>query len=131
MIAQFKQLCQNRHSIRSFSREPVSDEAIKQIIEAVQTAPSAGNIQAYEIVVVKDPKVRQQLAKAAFGQKFVSEAPVVLAFVALPVISGQRYGSRGAKLYALQDATIACTYAMLAAAALGLSSTWVPLMTRK
>lgn len=75
--------------------------------------------------MAKDDQLRQKLAKAAFGQAFVAEAPVKLAFIALPVSSGQRYGIRGAKLYSIQDATIACTYAMLAATALGLSSTWV------
>jgi len=125
LIDQFKELCQNRHSIRSFTEEPVADELIKKILEVIQTAPSAGNLQAYEVVVVKDPQERQKLAKAAFGQGCVTGAPVVLAFVALPVTSGQRYGSRGAQLYSIQDATIACTYATLAATALGLSSVWV------
>jgi nitroreductase len=41
------------------------------------------------------------------------------------VISGQRYGARGAKLYSIQDATIASTYAILATEALGLATTWV------
>jgi len=36
-----------------------------------------------------------------------------------------RYGKRGELLYAIQDATIACTFAMLAATALGLATVWV------
>jgi nitroreductase len=36
-----------------------------------------------------------------------------------------RYTERGETLYCVQDATIACTYAMLAATALGLGSVWV------
>ena len=91
----------------------------------MQTAPTAGNLQAYEVMVVKDPEARQKLARAALGQGFVAAAPAVLAFVALPVTSGQRYGARGAQLYSIQDATIATTYAMLAATALGLATTWV------
>ena len=37
----------------------------------------------------------------------------------------ERYQERGTELYCLQDATIACTFAMLAAKAQGLDSVWV------
>jgi nitroreductase len=37
----------------------------------------------------------------------------------------ERYGKRAEKLYSVQDATIACTFAMLAATAMGLGSVWV------
>jgi len=125
MINEFLELCRKRQSIRKFTVEPVPDEALKQILEAAQTAPSAGNLQAYEIVVVKDMQTKQMLAAAALGQGFVAEAPVVLVFLALPLTSAKVYGERGVRLYSIQDATIACTYAMLAAASLDLATTWV------
>lgn len=125
MINQLTQLCLERHSIRAFSQEPVGDNLLKELLEVVRTAPSAGNLQAFEIVIVKSQTVREELADAAFGQKFLSQAPVVLAFLALPHTSGKRYRDRGEKLYSIQDATIACTYALLAVSALGLSTTWV------
>lgn len=61
----------------------------------------------------------------ASGQAFIREAPVVLVFFALPLGSMKKYGSRGNDLYCIQDATIACTYAQLAATDLGLGSCWV------
>ncbi|MCL6638117.1 MAG: nitroreductase family protein [Firmicutes bacterium] len=125
MINEFLELCKRRQSIRKFTAEPVPDDALKKILEAAQTAPSAGNLQAYEIVVVKEPHTKQKLAAAALGQGFVAEAPVVLVFLALPAVSAKVYGERGAGLYSIQDATIACTYAMLAAASLNLAATWV------
>jgi site-specific recombinase XerC len=39
--------------------------------------------------------------------------------------SAAKYRERGARLYAIQDATIACAFAMLAATALGLGTVWV------
>lgn len=125
MINLLRELCSTRHSVRKFSPQPVSDGLINELLEVVRTAPSAGNLQAYQIYVVKDAQVRKNLATAALGQTFIANAPVVLAFMALPHTSAKRYGDRGEKLYAVQDATIASTYAMLAATALGLSSTWV------
>ena len=66
-----------------------------------------------------------KLVQAAGGQEFLAQAPLVLVFCAHPALSQVRYGVRGETLYTIQDATIACTCAMLAATALGLSSVWV------
>jgi nitroreductase len=82
-------------------------------------------LQAYEIFLVRDERKKEALADAALGQEFVAEAPVVLVFCANPSRSARRYGSRGRDLYSIQDATIACTFAMLAATSLGLGSCWV------
>ena len=114
-----------RRSIRVFQRKLVEEEKVLRIIEAFNLAPSAGNLQAYEVVIVKDQMLRNQLAKATLDQNFVSEAPICLVFLAYPRRSSKKYGHRGSDLYSLQDATIAATCAMFAATALGLSSTWV------
>ncbi len=114
-----------RRSVRSYLPDPVGEEDLNRIIEAACSAPSAGNLQAYRIVVAKDPETRRRLADACWGQRFVAEAPVSLVFLAEPAVSARRYGTRGAELYSLQDATIACTFAMLAAHALGYGTCWV------
>ncbi len=124
-MAEFKEICKSRHSVRKFKEENIDDKLIDEILEIVQTSPSAGNLQTYEVIVVKDGNIRKELAAAALGQRFIAQAPVVLVFMALPFESFQRYRERGLNLYAIQDATIACTYAMLAAQSLGLSSVWV------
>ena len=122
---EFFDVVQSRHSIRSFVDKPVEPEKLRQLLEAVNRAPSAGNLQAYEIYVACDPGRRTALAHAALGQGYVASAALDLVFGAHPQRSATRYGDRGARLYAVQDATIACTYAMLGATALGLSSVWV------
>lgn len=121
----FFEVIKRRRSIRAFKPEIPPEERLSAILEAVRIAPSAGNLQAFKIKVVKDPLVRRALAKASFGQSFVAAAPWVLAFMGDREASRRKYGSRGAELYALQDATIACMHAHLAATALGLGSVWV------
>ncbi len=121
---EFSEVVQTRHSIRAFQARPVEEEKIQKILEQVRLAPSAGNLQAYEIYRVVSPRARAALARAA-DQSFVAEAPVVLVFFANPGRSARKYGARGKELYALQDATIAATYAMLAATDLGLGTVWV------
>lgn len=125
MYQYFNELCKNRHSIRSFTKQPVQIKQIKTILESVQTAPTAGNLQAYKVYVVQKQEVKEEITKAALGQSFIQTAPVVMVFIALKKESAKRYGQRGTDLYAIQDATIACTFAMLGAEAIGLSSTWV------
>ncbi|MEM5869649.1 MAG: nitroreductase family protein [Candidatus Aenigmatarchaeota archaeon] len=122
---EFFDVLKKRHSVRAFSPRPIEESKIKQILEAVNSSPSAGNLQAYEIFLVQDEKKKRELALASFAQSFIAEAPVVLVFCANPERSGKKYGKRGRSLYSIQDATIAAAYAQLAATALGLASCWV------
>ena len=121
----FFEVLRNRHSIRAFKRKDVEQEKIDIILEAANLAPSAGNLQAYEIVVIRDQERRLALAEAALNEEFVAQAPLNLVFLMNPRRSARRYGQRGIRLYCLQDATIAATYAQLSATALGLGSVWV------
>lgn len=125
MINEFENLCKSRKSIRKFTNKPIEEDKITKIANVINSAPSAGNLQAYEVVVVKSKDKITKLYEASLHQKFISDAPVVLVFVAKTQESSKIYGERGEQLYSIQDATIACTYAMLACEALGISSTWV------
>ena len=114
-----------RYSVRAFKNAPIGDQAEKAILEAANNAPSAGNLQAYEIVVVRDAARKRELAKVSWEQYFLADAPVVLVFCANPDRNREKYGARGAERYCIQDASIACAYVQLAAAALGLGSCWI------
>jgi len=121
----FFDVVKQRHSIRAYSEATVPEDKLNRVLEAANAAPSAGNLQAYEIYVVTNARQRSALASAAHDQFFVAGAPVVLVFCAHAARAAQRYGRRGERLYAVQDATIACTFAMLAATAEGLATVWV------
>lgn len=121
----FDELIESRRSIRVFEPRAVEAEKLQAILEAANRAPSAGDLQAFEIVRVTDAAARSRLAQAALGQSFIAAAPVVLLFFANPARSSSTYGRRGIELYCVQDATIACTFAHLRATDLGLGSVWV------
>lgn len=114
-----------RHSIRQYLDRPVEEEKLQCILQAANAAPSAGNRQAYEIYLVRQAELRHRLAEAAWNQEFIAQAPLLLVFCTNPQRNRDRYGERGETLYCLQDATIACTFAMLAATDQGLGSVWV------
>jgi nitroreductase len=121
----FFDVVKERQSIRAYNAQSIEPEKLQQILGTINQAPSAGNLQAYEIYLVCDAKLKTALAKAAYDQEFLAQAPVVLVFCAHANRSAIRYQERGIKLYCIQDATIACTFAMLAATALGLATVWV------
>ena len=118
-------MIKKRRSVRAFAPQAVEAEKVAQVLAAANAAPSAGNLQGYEIFQITREKELSALARAAMDQFFVAQAPVVLVFCANPARSAAKYRERGARLYALQDATIACAFAMLAATALGLGTVWV------
>lgn len=121
----FFEAVKTRQSIRAFQDKPIEPEPLQQILEAINHAPSAGNLQGYEVYLVTERAVIQALARATSGQDFITQAALVLVFCAHPARSAQKYRERGTSLYCIQDATIACAYAQLAVTALGLGSVWV------
>ncbi len=122
---EFFDVIRARQSVRAFEHRAPGEELVQMVLETANLAPSAGNLQAYEIFVVRRSEDRKALARASLGQEFVAGAPVSLVFCSRPSRAAPKYGPRGAQLYAIQDATIACAYAMLAATALGLATVWV------
>ena len=122
----FFETVRHRHSVRKYRTDmTVEPEKLHAILEMACAAPSAGDLQSYHIDVVTTPALRQALVDAAAGQAFVAEAPVILVFSSYGERAATKYGERGRSLYALQDATIAATYAQLAVVAAGLGSAWV------
>jgi nitroreductase len=118
-------IIRERRSVRAFTAQDVSDEEAETLVEAACLAPSAGNLQPWEFVVVKDPGVKRRLVEAAHGQSFISEAPVVFVVCAVPGRSASGYGSRGRELYCLQDTAAAVQNLLLTATANGLGSCWI------
>lgn len=114
-----------RRSIRAFTKEDVSDEKIERILDAARWAPSAGNLQPWEFIVIRRPETKREIARAALNQTFIEEAPVVVVVCANEVRSGSIYGGRGVNLYCIQDTAAAIQNMLLAACALGLGACWV------
>jgi nitroreductase len=113
-----------RSSVRSYTGQELTPEEVEYIMDCASTAPSAGNMQAWDVVLVTDEQQKELLSAAALDQPHVRAAAALLVVTANYVRSMSRYGERGI-LYAIQDATIACTYMMLAAHAEGLVTCWV------
>ena len=114
-----------RRSIRSFKSDDVTEEEVDLLIEAATMAPSAGNIQPWEFIIIRTAEMKKRLAEAAYEQSFIEEAPVVIVVCANEDRSSQRYGERGKVLYCLQDTAAAIQNMLLTVYSLGLGSCWI------
>jgi nitroreductase len=112
-----------RSSVREYDGSPLGNEDIGFVLQCASLAPSAGNREAWDVVVVTDVGMRENLSDVAYGQQHITAAPVIFVVCANYVRSMSQYGERGV-LYAIEDATIAATYMMLALHARGLHSCW-------
>ena len=119
-----KEAIRNRHSVRDFSDKVLHKKIIDEIIEYANLAPSAGNLQARDFVIINDNNIKEKLSIAAFNQKFIVEAPINIVVCAnLKRISS--YGNRGRELYCIQDASAAVEHILLLAVDNGLDACWV------
>ena len=121
----FLDLVKSRRSIRVFDPRKIEEQEIDLLLKAAKWAPSAGNIQARDFILIREQETKKRIATAALNQDFISEAPLLVVACANKKKSAMRYGSRGELLYCIQDATIAVQNMLLMAYSLGLGSCWV------
>ena len=122
------QAIMTRRSIRQYKDTPVTDQQLKTLLEAVQWAPSWANSQCWEIIVVKDPAVKEQLAGALFpgnpSTEAVKNAPIVIVGCAKKgsagYYKGQASTSKGDWL--MYDLGLAMENLVLAAHSMGLGA---------
>ncbi len=61
-IDKFIELLKSRRSIRAYKPDPIPDEYIQKIIEAARWAPSGGNSQPWEFIVIKKKELKDRIA---------------------------------------------------------------------
>lgn len=122
-----------RKSIRQFRPDPVAPELFERILEAGTRAPSGGNMQPWEFVVIDDPAVRQAVVEATYSgyysgpgnpQSWILGAPILIVVCCDFRRTAARYGADGAR-WASLDVAAAIENMMLAAVGAGLGSCWV------
>ncbi|SEA00267.1 Nitroreductase [Desulfuromusa kysingii] len=114
-------LLRQRRSIRKFKPQPIEDEKIAQLSEALLRAPTSKNQQPCEFVLVDDVDILTQLASAKKqGAAFFTSAPLAVVIAANPEVSDVW----------VEDSAIAALVVQLAAEELGLKSCWSQLRLR-
>lgn len=117
----FLDLAKRRCSVRSFLPKEVEEEKLLEVLEAARVSPSAANLQPWQIVVARDPRLKAKLAEA-YPRDWFANAPVILVIC---VDHNQSWKRTDGRDYADVDAAIAADHITLAAADLGLGTCWL------
>jgi len=122
---QIEDVIRKRRSIRRFEERDVDRSVIENILSTALEAPSAGNLQPWRIFIFSKKNDKEEIARIAYSQKFISEAPFVIVIIADTKRSSSIYGSRGRDLYAIQDTSALIQNILLLAVGKGLGTCWV------
>ncbi|MDP8212531.1 MAG: nitroreductase family protein [Candidatus Zapsychrus exili] len=128
----FLDLVKKRYSCRKYdSARPVSDEVISRCLEAARLAPSACNSQPWKFIVVKTPKLKEELVSKAFTgiykmNTFANDASVLVVVVRESSKFVAQLGAffRGIR-FSLIDSAIATEHFVLQAAEDGVGTCWL------
>jgi nitroreductase len=126
-----------RKCVRHYLSKDVHDSMIIRILDAGRQAPSAGNYQPWEYIIVRNPQVREHIVESCFtgtrenfptddhGEDWMLEAPVLVVVTINQRLARGVFGERGEKLYGIQSVAASIENILLAANAYGLGSCWV------
>lgn len=72
-----------RYATKKFdAARAVPDDVVDRIVEAARLAPTSSGLQPFEVIIVKDPKVREEIKPIAWGQGQITDASHLLVFAA-------------------------------------------------
>ncbi|MBS3112561.1 nitroreductase family protein [Candidatus Woesearchaeota archaeon] len=118
-------IIKKRRSIREFLDKQVEFHKIVDVIEAGMHAPSAGNLQNWKFIIIRDQEKREQIAEACVEQYWISLAPVMIIICSENERAERYYEERGVNFYNIQNCAAAAQNMLLMATELGLSSCWI------
>ncbi len=122
-------------SVRSYTAQPVPQQALDLMIAAAQSASTSSNLQTWSVVAVEDAETKDRLARLAGDQRHIRECPLYLVWLAdlarLEAVGERRQLPRAGLDYlellmvGVIDATLAAQNAAVAAEALGLGLVYI------
>lgn len=110
-------LLKTRRSVRRYRQEDIPRETLREIADVARYAPSGGNVQKWEIIVVDEPEMREQVYATlswlpSIGAPAEGERPVAYMVVL------------GGKDPAVANMASLVSYILLAAHERGIGSCW-------
>ena len=126
-----------RRSIRKYKPDPIPEDALQKIMDAVRWSPSWANTQCWEMIIVRDPNMKSALAntltKTNPSLSSMTEAPLVIVLCGKKGVSGFKKGEATTVKgdWLMFDTGIAMQSLCLAAHALGLGTVVVGLFDHK
>lgn len=114
----------SRASCRNFKDKKVTLNLIQKMVNAATRAPSAGDLQNWRFLVVRDQKKIQETAKACLNQKWIAKAPCLIIICNDNDRVLKMFPKKG-EIYSIQSCAVAANHIILMAEDLGLGSCWI------
>jgi len=114
-----------RRSVRRYTEEPVSNQAIETILRAAMQSPSAVNMQPWHFVVIDDRALLDRIPNFHPYSSFLQEAPIAI------VVCGDLERDLLDASYWVQGCSAATQNLLLAAQAIGLGAVWLGVYPRR
>ncbi len=108
-----------RSSVRSYTSQVVEEAKIETMLRAAMAAPTAGNKQPWEFIVIDDREILDALPEVASGMKMSPKAPLAIAVCGVSAWTFPNIPD-----YWVQDCSAATENILLAAHAIGLGAVW-------
>jgi nitroreductase len=110
----FETVVKRRRMCREYLDREVPQEKIDRILDLASRYPSAGHTEPQEFIVVRNRRMKEDLARAALDQMFVAQAPLVIVVVSDVRRSARRYGERGVRFFSIIDGAFVAMLILLA-----------------
>jgi len=117
----FLELAKKRYSVRSYKQDPVEQEKLDRILEAARLAPTAVNIQPFQLLVIRTANRQSELLRI-YHRKWFVQPPILICGCGIPEKNWVR---RDGKNYNDVDVAIVMDHLILAATAEGLGTCWI------
>ncbi|MDF2545920.1 MAG: nitroreductase family protein [Anaerosolibacter sp.] len=108
----------NRKSIRKFKDIKISDEIVEELLRAGMAAPSAGNEQPWEFIVLRDKEIMKKITEVHPYSKMLLNADVAI------VVCGDE-AKEVYKGYWVQDCSAATENILIEVEDKGLGAVWL------
>jgi nitroreductase/dihydropteridine reductase len=69
-----------RYATKRMNGEQIPDQKLKNILDAVQLAPSSFGLTPYNVIVLQDPAIKEKLAPHCYNQPQIKESSALLIF---------------------------------------------------
>ena len=118
---EFSELISQRYSVRGYKSDPVEDEKLLQVLEAARLAPTAANMQPFQLIVVHT-EGREEELRRIYDRDWFPQAPIIIVACGIPSKAWVRHDKAN---YGVVDVAIVMDHLILAAANLGLGTCWI------
>ena len=114
----------SRRSIRQYQDRPVPAEIVDRLLAAAMSAPSARNAQPWQLIVIDDRGVLDEIARLNPNARMAAEAPLGI------LVCGD-LGLEKSPGFWVVDCAAAMENLLLAAHATGLGGVWIGIYPRQ